>query len=406
MSEAARGGEPVPHGGAEQHGGEVDLAALLARAGVSVRVTDRQGRAVLTSLAEGEPAAVVARADPAPADPVPREAREVRVVDREARNHLVLRLPVASEQGEDWLLTVSADVTEVGRGSTVVASAGTQGGGEAGPSDGAGGPASATLTAVNADLAADNAALRRSNRDLSEFAYVVSHDLAAPLRVVSGYVQLLARRYGDALDERAERWIDWTVDGVERMEELLAGLLDYSRLDSEGVAHGPVDLGAVLADVAAAMDDEGAEALEVRSGDLPVVEGDRSQLRQLLANLLSNAGKFRHPDRAPVVEVRAWRQGPRWWVAVADNGVGIPAEQRARALRMFGRLHAREEASGTGVGLAIAQRVVERHGGTLAIDDSDLGGARLSFDLPASDAPTRGDGGTSGAGTHHEEGRP
>ncbi len=407
MSEATRGGGPLPSPGVDGERDEVDLGALLARAGVSVRVSDRQGREVHASVAEGEPAPVAAHADP-PEGPLPRESREVRVVDRVARNHLVLRLPVASEQGEDWLLTVSADISEVGRAQTVVGSAGTDEAAVAVSGHGAAAPASAALTAANADLAADNAALRRSNRDLSEFAYIVSHDLAAPLRVISGYVQLLARRYGDALDERAERWIDWTVDGVERMEELLAGLLAYSRLDSEGVAHGPVDLGAVFNDAVAAAVDDGAEALEVRSEGLPVVHGDGSQLRQLLANLLSNAWKFRHPDREPVVEVRAWREGQRWRLAVADNGVGIPAEHRARALRMFGRLHTREEVPGTGVGLAIAQRVVERHGGALAIDDSDLGGARLSFDLPDADAPTRGAEATSGAGTRREreEGRP
>ena len=387
--------------------GDSELGALLARAGLHVRVLDGHGEERYDNGALLVPAAGA------------RESREIRVRDREAHHHLLLELPLADEGGSDPQLRqgrgpgqghveVAVDVTDAARGPTTVASA--AGGrseqaasgelGEAGPL--------ANAHAELADLTADNVALRRSNRDLSEFAYIVSHDLAAPLRVISGYVQLLSRRYGDALDERAERWIDWTVDGVERMEELLAGLLTYSRLDSDGVEHRPVDLGVLVADATAALTREGAEALEVRGEGLPLVDGDPSQLGQLFANLLSNAWKFRHPDREPVVEVRAWREGQRWRLAVADNGVGIPAEHRARALRMFGRLHTREEVPGTGVGLAIAQRVVERHGGALAIDDSDFGGARLSFDLPDADAPTRGAEATSGAGTRREreEGRP
>ena len=371
-----------------------DLGELLARAGLHLRVLDADGAPRYDNAAAL-----------APSDGV-RESREVRVRDRRAYHHLLLELPLdggdggsatpgAGQQGAAGCLELAVDVTDATRPrASVEASPGEERAAASGPNareaaepdDGA---ALAGAKAEVADLTADNVALRRSNRDLSEFAYIVSHDLAAPLRVISGYVQLLARRYGDALDERAGRWIDWTVDGVERMEELLAGLLDYARLDSEGVAHGPVDLAAVLGEAVAATvgGDEGV--LEVRSEGLPVVDGDASQLRQLLANLLSNAAKFRHPDRAPVVEVRARWEPPRWRVAVADNGVGIPAEHRGRALRMFGRLHTREEVAGTGVGLAIAQRVVERHGGTLSLHDSDLGGTELRFDLPPAGAPAQ-----------------
>jgi len=351
-----------------------------------VQVRDAHGRVTYVNRPDGDALTPDPPGDPAEsaeARPGPRESRRLSIQGREARNHLTLRLPVTEEAAtpddapEAATVVLTADVTEATRPATHIERAGN----DRAPDTLV--EANAELSAANADLSADNAALRRSNRDLSEFAYIASHDLAAPLRVISGYVQLLSQRYADQLDAKGQRWIGWTVDGVERMEELIAGLLTYSRLDSAAAEHEPVDLPELVeAAAASTAGDQGVDG-HVHAGGLPTVHGERRQLRQLFENLLANAWKFRAPDRAPEVEVTARSLGDRWEITVADNGIGIPPEQRERVLRMFQRLHTRDEVPGTGIGLAVVQRVVERHGGGLTIETSHLGGTALRFDLPA-----------------------
>ena len=231
-------------------------------------------------------------------------------------------------------------------------------------------------------------ALERSNAELEQFAYIASHDLSEPLRMVSSYLQLLRRRYHGRLDADADEFIDFAVDGANRMRALIEALLAYSRAGRDGEPER-VELDAVVTDVlrtlAAAMVDAGAE-LEV--GPLPAVMGDRVQLEQLLQNLVANALKFRREADHARVWVRT-EPGPAGMaqVAVADAGIGIDPRHRERVFKMFQRLHDREAYAGTGIGLAICRKIVERHGGRIWVDERPGGGAVFRFTLPPAETP-------------------
>ncbi len=229
--------------------------------------------------------------------------------------------------------------------------------------------------------------LERSNQDLEQFAYVVSHDLQEPLRMVKSYVSLLERRYKEDLDQDAKEFIDFAVDGVERMEALIRDLLAYSRVGTRGGDLEPVAVGEVLEDALAnlAMSIEEASAT-VKHDDLPEVRADPAQLRQLLQNLIGNAIKYRS-EEPPVVEVAATPQGNRWEIAISDNGKGIPENHQERIFEIFQRGEAgRSEVSGTGIGLAICKRIVERHGGHITVDSAPGKGSTFRFTLPDASA--------------------
>ncbi len=226
--------------------------------------------------------------------------------------------------------------------------------------------------------------LARSNADLEQFAYVASHDLQEPLRMVASYTQLLARRYRDRLDDDAQEFIGYAVDGVTRMQSLISDLLAYSRVGSRGDAVEPVELEALLARVldsslAAAVEESGAT---VTAGPLPTVLGDPVQLGQVLQNLVANAIKFRGAE-PPRVHVSAERAGGEWTVSVRDNGIGISPEYAQRIFVIFQRLHSRAEYAGTGIGLAICKKIVERHGGRIRVEPAPGGGSDFRFTLPA-----------------------
>jgi signal transduction histidine kinase len=225
--------------------------------------------------------------------------------------------------------------------------------------------------------------LRRSNAELEQFAYVASHDLAEPLRVMAGYADLLSRKYADELDERADRYIAGITDGSERMRALIDDLLAYSRAGRRDLEFRPVDLDELLAavrgDLSVAIGEAGAEVV---SRGLPTVRGDASQLRIVLQNLVANAVKFHAPDRRPRVEVAAEREDGAWRIEVRDNGIGIEPRHADRVFRMFQRLHIREEYEGTGIGLALCHRVVERHGGRIWVVPGDGSGTTIAFTLP------------------------
>ncbi len=227
------------------------------------------------------------------------------------------------------------------------------------------------------ELAARSEELERSNRELEQFAYVASHDLQEPLRMVASYTQLLARRYRGRLDEDAEEFIGYAVDGVTRMQALINDLLAYSRVGTRGGAFEPVEVGAVmervLASLGPAMEDAGAT---VTRDPLPTVRGDAGQLGQLLQNLVGNAVKFRG-EAPPRVHVSAERAGDEWAFAVADNGIGIDPEYAERIFVIFQRLHTRGEYPGTGIGLAICKKIVERHGGRIWFEPAPRRGDRL-----------------------------
>ena len=224
--------------------------------------------------------------------------------------------------------------------------------------------------------------LARSNRDLEQFASVASHDLQEPLRTVGGFVQLLAKRYRGQLDAEADTFIEFIVSGVDRMQALIRDLLAYSRVGTRRGAMAPTDLGAtlqtVLADLGANVEESAAE---ITHGPLPTVRADASQMAQLFQNLISNALKFR--GKAPLkIHVEAVRRDDGWLFSVRDNGIGIAPEACDRIFQIFERLHSRDQYAGTGIGLAICKRIVDRHGGRIWVESQPDAGATFYFTLP------------------------
>ena len=230
-----------------------------------------------------------------------------------------------------------------------------------------------------------NQHLERSNTDLEQFAYVASHDLSEPLRAVAGMVGLLARRYQGRLDDDADEFIDFAVDGCERMRTMISDLLDYSRAGRTELAVDDVDLGALVERAVEALGSQVEEAgAVVVHQALPTVRGDRTQLVRVVQNLLSNAVKFRRPDQPVRIEVSAQRLdgADGWRIEVADDGIGIEEQYRERIFRMFQRLHTADQHPGTGIGLSISERIVAQHGGSIGVGSNDRGGATFWFTLP------------------------
>ena len=239
-----------------------------------------------------------------------------------------------------------------------------------------------------ASLAERNAELERSNRALHEFAYVASHDLQEPLRTVASFTDLLRKRYSGRLDERADEYIEFAVDGARRMQGLIDDILEYSRVSTHGKPLVAVPLDAALNN---AMRDLHATIAErralVEAQPLPMVLGDEWQLSQLLQNLVGNAIKY-NAGFDPRVWITSETKNGEAIVHVRDNGIGIDPEYHERIFRIFTRLHTRTEYSGTGIGLALCQRIVERHGGRIWVDSTEGGGSTFSFTLRTSEART------------------
>ncbi len=227
--------------------------------------------------------------------------------------------------------------------------------------------------------------LEESNERLEQFAYAASHDLREPLRMVSSYLQLIERRYGDDLDEDGEEFLDYAIDGSDRMRRMIDGLLDYSRVDTQGEPFEPVALDAVLADVCTDLEVQIVDTrAEIEFGALPRVEGDADQLRQLFQNLVANAIEY-SGDEPPQIEIDAERNGENWIVSVRDRGIGIDPAEQERIFEVFQRLHGRDEHPGAGIGLALCERIVERHGGEIWVESERGSGSTFSVTLPAAD---------------------
>ncbi|MFP9191530.1 ATP-binding protein [Natrialbaceae archaeon A-CW1-1] len=227
--------------------------------------------------------------------------------------------------------------------------------------------------------------LRESNKRLEQFAYAASHDLQEPLRMVSSYLQLIETRYADTLDEDGEEFLAYAIDGAERMREMIDGLLQYSRVETRGDPFEPVDLDAVVDDVLEDLQltiEEHDADVSVES--LPTVLGDDSQLRQVFQNLLDNAIEY-SGDAPPRVHVSADHDGDDWTITVRDDGIGIDPDDADHVFEVFHRLHTHDEYAGTGIGLALCRRIVERHNGRIWLESETGTGAAFSFTIPASD---------------------
>jgi PAS domain S-box-containing protein len=222
--------------------------------------------------------------------------------------------------------------------------------------------------------------LERSNAELAEFAYVASHDLSEPLRTISGYLQLLRRRFGAELPAAADEYVGAAIDSANRLRTLIDDLLAYSRTGSPDFRAEPVDMQRIAEVVVASVTAEPAPVIEFEG--LPVVRGDPRGLMQIMQNLLANAVKFVAPDTVARVRITAERDGDWWRFTVEDDGIGIDPLQAERIFGMFQRLHAREDYPGTGIGLAIARKVVEHHGGRIWAEPRREGGTRMAFTLP------------------------
>lgn len=230
------------------------------------------------------------------------------------------------------------------------------------------------------------AELARSNAELEQFAYVASHDLQEPLRMVSAYVQLFEKRYKGHVDEQADKYIHYAVDGARRMEALIAALLEYSRAGRAEIQTETVDLERVLDRLSVTLEGAIEESGAIVTHDvLPAVRSDETQLARVFQNLLGNALKFRRPDVPPRVHVSAERRQHRWVFSIRDNGIGIDSGYADRIFVIFQRLHTRTEYPGTGIGLAICKRIVERLGGEIWFESEPGKGTTFFFALPAAD---------------------
>ena len=232
-------------------------------------------------------------------------------------------------------------------------------------------------------MALRRAELERSNAELAQFAYVASHDLSEPLRMITSYLQLLRRRYHGRIDDDADAFIGYAVDGAARMRALIDDLLAYSRAGRSERATEPVDTSRVVAEVAGTLHALAGDAqVRIEWEELPTVEGDAPQLAQLFQNLIGNGVKFVAPGVRPHVRIAAAREAHGWRFSVEDNGIGIDERHAERVFGMFQRLHTRDEFEGTGIGLAIARKVVERHGGEISAAPRPAGGSCFTFTLP------------------------
>jgi light-regulated signal transduction histidine kinase (bacteriophytochrome) len=221
--------------------------------------------------------------------------------------------------------------------------------------------------------------LTRSNRDLEQFAYVASHDLQEPLRKVASFCQLLQRRYAGQLDERADQYIYFAVDGAQRMQRLINDLLAFSRIGRMTTGFVDVDLNRGVDDIIGQREPTSGK---ITRADLPVVQGEEPLLTALLTNLIGNSVKFRKPDTPIKVHVDAVREGDEWELSVRDNGIGIGAEFVDKVFVIFQRLHSKEAYPGTGIGLAICKKIVDRHGGRIWVEGRPGNGCTFFFTLP------------------------
>ena len=244
--------------------------------------------------------------------------------------------------------------------------------------------------ATTAQLQRKSEELARSNEELQQFAYIASHDLQEPLRAISGFTELLERRYRGQIDERADRYIDFIIDGTNQMQQVIQDLLAYSRVQTKAHEFDLIDanlaLEQALCNLQTSIRDRSARVTV--EGPLPEIFADGIQITQVLQNLIANALKFQRPGATPEIRISAVRRGGDWVFSVADNGIGIDARHIGRIFTLFQRLHAKGEFEGTGIGLAICKRIVERHGGAIAVQSTPGTGSTFTFTIPTRNGAT------------------
>lgn len=223
--------------------------------------------------------------------------------------------------------------------------------------------------------------LSRSNAELEQFAYIASHDLQEPLRMISSYSTLVASRYADRLDERGRHYLAEVADGATRMQRMIRDVLSYSQIghaDSTSMVDCRDVMERALFNLQGAISESGAQIV---IGELPVVQGDPVMLGQVFQNLIANSIKFRRLEVTPRVSISSLKEGDSWWILISDNGIGIQPEHRERVFGVFQRLHSRDAYEGTGIGLAVCRKVIQRHGGRIQIDGNESGGSTFRFSL-------------------------
>ena len=229
-----------------------------------------------------------------------------------------------------------------------------------------------------------NKQLAKSNKDLQQFAYVASHDLQEPLRTVSNFIQLLQKRYQDKLDKDANEFINYAVNGVNRMRDLINDLLLLSRIKTRGKPFEEVDMNVVLNNVMSDLRNSIKEKNATITNDpLPEIIADRTQMRTILQNLISNALKF-HGETPPRVHISGETKEKEWIFSVKDNGIGIDPQYFDRIFEIFQRLHTREEYDGTGIGLALCKKIIQRHKGKIWVESEENKGSTFYFSIPKS----------------------
>jgi PAS domain S-box-containing protein len=227
--------------------------------------------------------------------------------------------------------------------------------------------------------------LMLSNEGLQQFAYVAAHDLQEPLRAISSYLQLLAERCNEKLDEKGQKYLSTAIRGAERLQGLIVDLLTYCRINKKGKDVSRVDCAKALDQALEMLNIQVLEAnAKVSFDKLPSIPGDYAQLVQLFQNLISNSVKYRSAE-PPKIHVSVERRGPLWFFAVSDNGIGIDPQYFERIFLIFQRLHARNEYAGTGIGLALCKNIVERHGGKIWVTSEASVGSVFRFTMPALD---------------------
>ena len=255
--------------------------------------------------------------------------------------------------------------------------------GRAEPARGPGGPRLRLVASDITDRKRAEQALRASNEELQRFAYVASHDLQEPLRSIVSFSQLLERRYGGRLDADADEFIGFIIDGGVRMQQLILDLLAFSRVETQGGPRTPTDPRLTVSAALRLLEGPIAEAgATVEVGELPMVMVDPAQLEQVFANLVGNAVKYRRPGVPPAIAISARPVNGTVEFAVKDNGIGIEAQYFDRIFDMFSRLHTHEQYGGTGIGLAVVKRIVERHGGRVRVESVPGEGSTFLFTLP------------------------